>query len=153
MKQIFRLENGSIVDELLHSADVVRREIKNDLRIYIGCDSQNKRYGTTYVTVIAYRYGTRGTHFIYCREKVKKIKDRWQRLWGEVERAVSLAVKLQQNGFKIHCVDLDFNKKEIARSSDMVSAARGYVIGSGFNCSVKPEEQCASRAADHMVRR
>lgn len=153
MKQVFRFESGEVIDELKHSAEVVRREINNDLRIYVGCDSQNKRYGTIYVTVIAYRYGTRGTHFIYCREKVKKIKDRWQRLWGEVERGVNLATRLQQNGFKIHCVDLDFNKKEIARSSDMVSAARGYVIGSGFNCSVKPEEQCASRAADHMVRR
>lgn len=153
MKQIFRLENGTVTDELQHSADVVRREVNNDLRIYIGCDSQNKRYGTMYVTVIAYRYGTRGTHFIYAREKVKKIKDRWQRLWGEVDRAVSVAVRLQDNGFKIHCVDLDFNKKEIAKSSDMVKAARGYVVGNGFECSVKPEEQVASRAADHVVRR
>jgi len=153
MKQIFRLETGEVVNELDHTADIVRRELNNDLRIYVGCDSQNKRYGTIYVTVIAYRYGSRGAHFIYVKEKVKKIKDRWQRLWGEVERAVNLAVKLQSNGFKVFCVDLDFNKKEIARSSDMVKAARGYVIGNGFECSVKPEEQVASRAADHIVRK
>lgn len=153
MKQVFRFETGEVVDELNHTADIVKRELINDLKIYVGCDSQNKRYGTTYVTVIAYRYGTRGTHFIYTREKVKKIRDRWQRLWGEVERAVSLVVKLQSNGFKVHCVDLDFNKKEIARSNEMVAAARGFVIGSGFSCSVKPEEQVASRAADHIVRK
>ena len=48
------------------------------------------------------------------------------------------------------------NEKEIARSHNMVAAARGYVIGMGFKpeqVTVKPEEQVATRSADHIVRR
>jgi predicted RNase H-related nuclease YkuK (DUF458 family) len=153
MKQ-FKLESGKDIDVLAHTSEqFMKYALDKSFRVYVGCDSQNKRYGTTYVTVIAYRYGHRGTHYIYTREKVSKIKDRYKRLWGEVERSVQVATLLQTSGYKVNCIDLDFNKKEIARSSEMVAAARGYVTGMGFECSVKPEEQVASRAADHIVRR
>ncbi len=105
------------------------------------------------MTVIAFRFSKNGTHFIYSRDNVRpKIKDRWPRLWGEVERSLEVAQWLKGNGFKVDCVDLDFNRKEIARSHEMVKSAKGYILGFGFNTSVKPEEQVASRAADHIVR-
>jgi predicted RNase H-related nuclease YkuK (DUF458 family) len=147
----FKTEQGLLVDSVKHTIETLHNF--RDAKIYVGTDSQNKRYSTAYVTVIAYRYGHRGCHYIYYRQNVKKIKDRWQRLWKEVEFSVEAARLLEQNSLKVHCIDLDFNRKEIARSSDMVAAARGYVIGSGFECTVKPEEQVASRAADHIVRR
>ncbi len=157
-KQTFRLERtGEIVDPIQHSLEMIsqfakRKKWEDELKIYVGCDSQNRRYSTSYVTVVAYRYGNKGAHFIYTRDNVKKIKERWPRLWGEVERALEVANLLKNNNIPVFCVDLDFNEKEIARSSDMVKAARGYVIGSGYNCTVKPSEQVASRAADHLVR-
>jgi len=147
----FKTEQGLVLDAVKHSIETLDKY--NDAKIYVGTDSQNKRHNTTYVVVVAYRYGTRGTHYIYHRLNVKKIRDRWQRLWKEVELSVEIAKMLDEHSLKVHCIDLDFNKKEIARSSDMVAAARGYVVGSGFECSVKPEEQVASRAADHIVRR
>lgn len=153
--RVFRLERtGEIVDPIQHSLAIVAQYSKkyDDLKIYVGSDSQNRRYSTTYVVVIAFRYGNRGAHFIYSRENVKKIRERYPRLWKEVEVSLEVANALKQAGVPVFRVDLDFNEKEIARSSDMVKAARGWVIGSGFSCSVKPEEQIASRAADHLVR-
>lgn len=149
--KVFKLEGGEMVNVISHSLDTLKRH--RDAKIYVGTDSQNKRHVTCYVVVVAYRYGTRGTHYIYHRYNTKRIKDRWQRLWKEVELSVEIARELEESNLKVHCIDLDFNRKEIARSSDMVAAARGYVIGSGFDCTVKPEEQVASRAADHIVRR
>jgi predicted RNase H-related nuclease YkuK (DUF458 family) len=148
--KVFKTEQGSLVDAVKHTVESLN--VYRDAKIYVGTDSQNKRYSTTYVTVIAYRYGHRGCHYIYHRQNVKKIRDRWQRLWKEVELSIEIAKMLEENSIKVFCIDLDFNQKEIARSSDMVAAARGYIIGSGFNCTVKPEEQVASRAADHLVR-
>lgn len=153
--RVFRIERtGEIVDPIQHSLDIVKRYSKkyDDLRIYVGSDSQNRRYSTSYVICICYRYGNRGAHFIYTRENVKKIKERYPRLWKEVEVSLEVATALREAGVPVFRVDLDFNEKEIARSSDMVKAARGWVVGSGFSCSVKPEEQIASRAADHLVR-
>lgn len=151
MKKVWKLEGGDIVDCMKHTLEVLANN--QDVKIYVGTDSQNKRWNSAYVTVIAYKYGTRGAHYIYCRESVPRIKDRWTRLWKEVELSLEVAKFLETNSIKVECVELDFNEKEMARSSDMVAAARGYIIGSNFNCNVKPETQCAAKAADHIVRR
>ncbi len=151
MKKRFKKEGGETVDPVKHTIEVLS---KNDnVKIYVGTDSQNSKKFTTYVTCVCYRYGNKGAHYIYFRESIKKIKDRWTRLWGEVERSVEIAKLIQENSIKVFCVDLDFNEKELARSHDMVAAARGYVVGLGFDCTVKPEEQVATRSADHICRR
>lgn len=155
MRKLYKLEDGTIVDPIKHTIDILKEH--PDAKIYVGTDSQNKRHQTCYVTCICYKYAYRGAHYIYFRENVKKIKERWPRLWGEVERSVEIAVLLEQNSLKVYRIDLDFNKKEIARSSQMVSAAKGYVIGMGFapeQVTVKPEDgQIATKSADHICRR
>lgn len=154
----FRQERtGEIVDPVQHSKEMIeqyakRKKWDETLKVYVGCDSQNRRYSTSYVTCICYRFGANGAHIIYWRDNVKKIRERWPRLSGEVERSLKIALMLKENNIPVFCVDLDFNEKEIARSSEMVAWAKGYVVGSGFNCTVKPNEQVASRAADHLVR-
>lgn len=146
----FKKENGELVDVIKHSIETLSQH--RDTRVYVGSDSQNRGQFTRYAIAVAYRYGSRGTHYIYHRFTTKRITDRWRRLWKEVELSVEIAQQLEQNSIKVHCVDLDFNRKEMARSNEMVASARGYVVGSGFDCSVKPEEQVASRAADHIIR-
>lgn len=147
----FKLEGGEQIDCVQHSRELFTKH--ENIIVYVGTDSQNKRHNTCYVTCIAFKYGNKGAHYIYLRENVKRIKDRWTRLWGEVERSLKVAKHLEANNIKVSCVELDFNEKEIARSHDMVAAARGYVLGSNFECNVKPETQCAARAADYVCRR
>lgn len=168
----FRQERtGEIVDPIAHSKEMIsqfakRKKWDDELRIYVGTDSQNTRYSTRYVTVIAYRHGNRGADFIYWKENVKKIKasakvvvgqdlirvEVSQRLWGEVERSLAVAQLLNSGDVPVYCVDLDVNDKVGTGSNSLAASGRGYIVGSGFKCSVKPEEQCASRAADHLVR-
>lgn len=154
MNRSFKKHSGEKIDAIEYARKVLSDfNLAGEIKIYVGCDSQNKERNTTYVGVIAFRYPNKGTHYIYTRENVKKIKDRWERLSKEVELSVEIATALKENGIPVHCVDLDFNKKEMARSHVLVSWARGWVTGIGFNCTVKPEEQVASRAADHLVKR
>lgn len=147
---LFRTADGNPVSELSHTLKVLRTN--PTARIYVGCDSQNKKRYSYYVVVIAYRYGQKGAHYIYSRYRVPKIRDRWSRLWKEVELSKQVADKLRDSGIEIYSIDLDYNKDKTAGSHSIVQAATGYCIGSGYRVSVKPEEQVACRAADHLVR-
>src|SRR6478609_4323195 len=107
--KVFKLENGREVDVVKHTQEILNKY--SDVRIYVGCDSQNKKRGCVYATVIAYRFthgeGTRkGSRYIYFDEWVKKTKDKFTRLWGEVERSVELAKWLSEQGFEIYQIDL-----------------------------------------------
>lgn len=154
MERVFKLSSGETVNAIQHTKDVLaKHSLLGDVKVYVGCDSQNRRYSTQYVGVIAYRYGARGTHYIFTRDNVNKIRDRWNRLSKEVELSLELANMLKENGIEVHCIDFDFNSKEIARSHDLVQWAQGWAVSLGYNCTVKPEEQVASRAADHLVKK
>lgn len=150
MKQ-WKLEGGQQIELLTHIQEILAKN--PDATIFVGTDSQNKRHFTNYVTCVCFKYNHKGAHYIYQRELVKRIRDRWTRLWKEVEKSLQVAKFIDSYSYKIECVELDFNEKELARSHDMVAAARGYVVGSGFNCNVKPETQCAAKAADYVCRR
>lgn len=156
MKQFF-FESGKRVNVLLYTQHMI--DTFKNVKIYVGCDSQNKRKGCLYATVIAFRYtydehGLRwAANYAYHREWVEKTKDKFTRLWGEVERSVEVAQWLEKEGYKVYQIDLDFNEKSNTGSHDMVAAGSGYVLGQGFNCSVKPELQCATRAGDHIVKK
>lgn len=148
--KFYKKEGGELVNGISHTFEVISKY--PDVKIYVGSDSQNTRTGTTYVTVIAYRYGNKGAHYIHHKQHLPRVKDKWTRLWKEVELSLEVARWLEENQIHVHCVDLDLNEKITAGSNDLMAAARGYIIGMGFDCSVKPEEQVASRAADHLVR-
>lgn len=121
-----------------------------DIKIYLGCDSQNK-VETTYATTIVFHLETSGCHVIYKKEKLPVIRDMWTRLWGEVERSVEVALYLRENGIEIDTIDLDYNVNPIHNSNKLVSAAVGYVESLGFKARVKPELLPAVYAADDIV--
>lgn len=140
-----------------------REKIKEhpDLRIYVGTDSQDKRRSTVYATVIAFRYGTRGVHYVFHKEKVRRIRDRWTRLWKEAEMTAEVALYLRNNLIPVYSVELDYSSNKKWGSHNMVQAGVGYLKGLGFNnIHAKPntpeealdeELQVAVKAADNIV--
>ena len=106
MNKVFKIEHreNEEIDALKHTASILEKY--PDAKIYVGCDSQNKHRCSVYATVIAYRfsYGDSGLRkaasYIYCREEAPKQKDKFTRLWGEVERSVEVAKWLEENGYK-----------------------------------------------------
>lgn len=154
MKRVFRNErNPGEIHDVIEYTRKILSEYPN-ATIHIGTDSQNHRRKTTYAICVCYRYGLRGVHVIYNRQHIRpKIKDRWTRLWKEAEMSIEVAEYIQNNSsFKVTTIDMDYNNDEHHFSSKLVSAARGWAESLGYGVSVKPEEQVATRAADHLCK-
>lgn len=147
----FKTDRGEKVDIIQYSLEMFKKQPSTE--IYIGSDSQNFRKSTVYVGIIAYRYGQRGVHFVYYKERVKKIKDKFTRLWKEVELTAEIGQLLRSNLVPVHVAEVDFNKKETTGSHMMLNTGVGYLRGLGYDTVVaKPDSQIAVKAADHLLR-
>lgn len=121
-----------------------------ELRLYLGCDSQNK-LNTTYATTLVFNVAATGCHVIYRKEVVPLISDMWTRLWGEAERSVETALYLREHDIEIDTIDLDYNIDPKFKSNKVVTAAVGYVESLGFKARIKPDLLPAAYAADNIV--
>ena len=122
-----------------------------DTKIYLGTDSQNKRYTTNYATTLVFHLGNTGCHVIYKKEKYPEIKDIWNRLWKECEKSVEVALYPREHGIEIDTIDLDYNIDPTKKSNKLVKAAVGYVHGFGFKARYKPELLPGVYAADNIA--
>jgi predicted RNase H-related nuclease YkuK (DUF458 family) len=122
-----------------------------DAQIIIGCDSKNRDSETVYGLVIVLYKEKKGGHVLYAKQRMPRIRDRWSRLWKEVEFSVALANELQEKGFpKVKFIDLDLNPDPRFKSNDVVRAAVGLVESMGYEARTKPYSLCASYAADKV---
>ena len=151
MRQFVDANGQHIEDVFDHAVGVIDKKKNDNLKIYIGSDSQNHRRTTAYALVIAFRYGKRGVHYIHHSFNVRKIRNRRERLWKEIELTMEMAFAFRDKGIHVDTVEFDLNKKEDAGSNFLLSQAVGWGIGSDFNVSTKPDVQVACRAADHLV--
>ncbi len=133
--------------------DYVREMQASEARfaLYVGCDSQNHRNHTVYVTTVVFRFPRSGAHVIYRKEKVPKIGDLWTKLWGETERSVDLANLLrEETTVEVAQIDLDFNTDPAHPSNKVLSASAGYIQSLGFQSGAKPGLLMAAWAADAL---
>ncbi len=122
---------------------------ESDVEVHVGCDSQNHKRHTVYVTTVVFRFPNNGAHVIYRKERLPKISDMWTKLWGETERSVALAnLILEECGLRVHQIDLDFNSDSKYASHKLVSASSGYITSLGFSSKVKPDLLMAAWAAN-----
>ena len=122
---------------------------ESDVEVHVGCDSQNHKRHTVYVTTVVFRFPNNGAHVIYRRERVPKILDMRTKLWGETERSVELAnLILEECGLRVNQIDLDFNSDSKYASHKLVNASSGYITSLGFNSKVKPDLLMAAWAAN-----
>jgi predicted RNase H-related nuclease YkuK (DUF458 family) len=123
----------------------------DDIKIYIGSDSHNSGSTTVYATVIVLHYGTSGGHVLYNKERVDRVRDTFSRLWNEVERSLSVAEYMHENGLpKADFIDLDFNPDPKYRSNSVLRSAVGYVESMGYVPRTKPHAPAASCCADSI---
>ena len=102
---------------------------ESDVQVHVGCDSQNHKRHTVYVTTVVFRFPNNGAHVIYRRERLPKILDMWTKLWGETERSVELAnLILEECNLRVAQIDLDFNSDSKYASHKLVSASSGYIL-------------------------
>ena len=144
---LFKDVHGKIIDPLNHTLKVLKNSPHS--QIHIGSDSQNVGKKTIYVTAIAYRFGSRGVHYIISKKSEVIIDDIWKRLWKEAEMSIEVADWLSnQINVKIE-IDMDYNSDEKFISNKLISAAKGWANSLGYKVNVKPNNQIATKAADH----
>ena len=142
---------GNKVDPIIHTKKILN---KNPfVSIHIGTDSQSRAKKTQFATVIAYRYGNRGVHYILSKVAFPKIKDLWTRLWKEAEMSINVS-ELITNSLDISVeIDMDYNEDNNFKSNKLVAATKGWANSLGYKVNVKPNIQIATKAADHHCKK
>ena len=144
---VFKNSIGKEIDPINYTLNILERY--PDVEIHIGTDSYSLSDQTKYVTAIAYRYKQSGVHYIHSKQTVPKIKDIWTRLWKETELSIQIAQKLKSNKKISLEIDMDYNSDENHKSNKLISATKGWANSLGYKVNVKPNNQIATRAADH----
>lgn len=147
----FQTEEGKLVN----LNDHIVEELKNNpnLKVYISTDSQNYGAKTVYATAIVFRYGLRGAHYIFRRQRIPRIRDTFSRLWKEAEFTIEIAEQITKEiPIKIEALEFDYNNKKVTKSSNLIPAILGWAKSLGYNALVKPDEMIAAKAADHTCR-
>ena len=145
--RLFKNIKGERIDPVEHTLKILRDYPA--VKIHIGSDSQNIGKKTKYATVIAYRYGSRGVHYILSKKNELLIKDMWTRLWKEAEMSIDIAQWLtSQVSVRVE-IDMDYNSDENFKSSKLISATKGWANSLGYKVNVKPNNQIATKAADY----
>lgn len=144
---VFKDIKGNIIDPISHTREIIK---KNPfVEVHVGTDSQSLAKMTQYITVIAYRYGNRGVHYILKKNGVPQIKDLWTRLWKETELSIDVAESIKKSLNVIPEIDLDYNENENFKSNKLVNASKGLANSLGYKVNIKPHIQIATRAADY----
>jgi predicted RNase H-related nuclease YkuK (DUF458 family) len=149
--KIFRKSNGKAIDILSYTLKQVTQH--PDIKIYVGGDSKLRGDGTiVYYTVVAYRYGSRGVHYVYHKEVVTRKLTKWERLMGEIERIMTFVTWFTENSpIRLHAIDFDLNQDKQYYSNKLVNLATGWGSSLGIQVFTKPDEVVASKAADYLT--
>jgi predicted RNase H-related nuclease YkuK (DUF458 family) len=152
MDHVFKsLSNEKVVDLVPYIKE--RLSQSDNISIYIGCDSQNIGSKTVYASVVVLHYGKNGGHVLYSRKKVDRIKDRFTKLWKEVEISMEVAEYLNTHGIRANYIDIDLNPDPKYGSNNVLRAAMGFVESFGYVARCKPEATAASYCADRLCKK
>ena len=128
-------------------------EMKPNVEILIGCDSQNFSDKTIYAIVVALYDTGKGAHVLYSRWKTGVEPTRNIRLLNEVWYAVEAAETLKAAGLpKVKWIDIDINPDPKFKSNEVLRQAVGLVEGMGYKVRYKTLGPIATYAADHLVK-
>lgn len=123
-----------------------RKNLTDDTKVFIGCDSSVSKGEATYiVALILYR-----KDFCKVYKKMHKLPDYGNikaRMLQEASFAIETALELNVPA-EIH---LDINPNPKFKSNAALKEALAYVKGMGLQAKVKPEAFAASCAADYFT--
>ena len=142
-----RLADGRVIDLIPYIKEQLAES--DNIKIYVGTDSQSVGDHTKYATVIVLHYGNNGGHVLYSKQIIPRVRDTFTRLWNEVELSLSTAEMMVEGGLpKADYIDLDLNPDPIYKSNSVLRSALGYVESLGYKARIKPNAAAASTCAD-----
>lgn len=148
MEKYFKTIEGKYVNLINHTIEQLEKW--PDLSIRISTDSQSSGYVTTYATVIVFRYGKRGAHYVVFKEEVPRERVEYMRLYNEGMRTLDAEKILTESipSIRIDALEFDFSDIKKTISTSLVGVFKGY-----NNATFKSDSMVASKAADHECRR
>ncbi len=151
MEKYFRDKKGDKLNVVEHTLDQL--QLWPNLKIYIGTDSQDYGKSSRFVTCVVYRYGHRGSHFVYYGEQVPIIRDIYNRLYSEGCRTMDASsILTEEIPISIEALEFDYSNISKTKSTPLVSTFRSWTKGLNMNGSFKSGGQFATKAADHVCR-
>ncbi|GGH69336.1 ribonuclease H-like YkuK family protein [Phaeocystidibacter marisrubri] len=142
---LFRTSAGMVVDDLHRYVKAWLAEHPKG-RIYIGSDSQVRGTIVKYSTVVCLWDVGHGVWEAYSTVKVPRFKDRFSRLWNEVQRSLEVAELIRDLGDVT--VHMDFNSDPKFPSYQLYDAGMGLVKSMGFEAAGKPHSWAATCGAN-----
>lgn len=176
-KRKFKKYNNETIEDIVsYITDYVKRS--DDIRVVVGCDSQQKRSYTLYaLTIIMFdNILHKGAHVIYIKIRTKKQRVLAERLTQESVFSLELADWLDENleglynkpnfepneydgsiptkKIEIH-VDINpvYGRNKQNKSHQVYKGIMGMLCACGFRVKSKPVSYAASSAADSLVKR
>lgn len=152
-KRYFKTVHGKTVDVV----EFCREKCVHGTTLYIGTDSVALRDRTLFVTVVAVRFGkpkdktAKGASFVYLKTYVPKHKDKLSRLREEAHVTMDIVQFLEDNFVPVDVVEFDYNSDPDHISNKVIDII-GWPKAQGYMVTVKPDEQVAVKAADHICR-
>lgn len=152
-KRYFKSVDGKTIDVV----DFCREKCVHGTTLYVGTDSVALRDRTLFVTVVAVRFGSvkdktaNGASFVYLKQYVPKHKDKLLRLRDEAVVTMDIVSFLEENFIPVDVVEFDYNSNPEHDSNKVIDQI-GWAKGLGYAVTVKPDEQVAVKAADHICR-
>lgn len=151
------MEDGNLCNVIEHTKEQI--SAKDGLKVYIGTDSQVHKKVIAIATVIVYRYGTNGAHYVYDMVLVpRKSMSHYQRLFEEGSRTISTAQMLKEGipALSIEALEFDYNGVKKTISSPLITIFKGWATGLGFNPlfkAGKDSPMISTKAGDHICRK
>ncbi len=173
----FKKYDGEFIEDVV---PYIKEHIEqgDDVRVIVGCDSQQRRSYTLYaLTIMLYdEIKHKGAHIIYMKIRTKKERDIFTRLMNESLYSLDLAnwldshldgiyekPKFEKNEYdnsyptrkiEIHIdVNPEYGIDKRNKSHVVYSSVMGMLCGSGFCVKSKPCSYAASSAADSLLRK
>lgn len=162
----YKIEGGGKIENLGEYIRNYLRVQKEEIRIYLGTDSQKIGKKYAYVTAIVFYKQGKGGHVVYHKEYVKGRFQMMERLLKEVQMTYEIAeyLEVELNGYykriddgqKLVDIDIDFNpdpgKNGENKSNAVYKQGVGWMEGCGYRVRTKPFATAAMSIADKLCK-
>ena len=143
-----------LMPDVLEPFIIAELDKGEELKLCIGTDSQARNKLTDFATVVVMLRKQRGGRMFIHKFSQKKIYSLNERLITEVAYSLEVASKLGKLidkyniGLEVHA---DINSDPKFKSEGVFAAAKGYILGMGYEFKAKPYAFASSSCADKIV--
>ena len=135
--------------------DFVKKFPKDNYRLIIGSDSQQKEKAVFVTAIIIYREG-KGARFYYTKESTQRKHTLREKIYHETLKSLEVAKEVTEKLLLGSVSDLNIEiHLDVGRNGEtkeLIKEVVGLVIGNGYEAKIKPSAYAASNVADRYTK-